>query len=234
MNLVDARPGRHPYAPRQDHGRHRHLNAYAMVVVAGGCEEAGDSGRCFARAGEVLVHAAFDAHCNRFGARGAELLHIPLPYDVAPGAWRVADLDGVVRLAETDLRAARERLLAQMQPLPAADPDWPDRLAAVLRDGAPVRLSAWAEEIGLARETVSRGFAKAYGTSPIRFRADARALRAWRAIVGGSEPFGALAARLGFCDQAHMSREVGALTGRPPGWWRRWSQRSKTALALQA
>src|ERR1700687_659562 len=44
---------------------HRHLRAYATVVLAGSYEESGHVGRIQATAGDVLIHTALDCHANR-------------------------------------------------------------------------------------------------------------------------------------------------------------------------
>ena len=45
-----------------------------------------------------------------------------------------------------------------------------------------------------------------------------RILRFQRAVrlIGGGRPLGEVAATCGFADQAHLTREVRALSGRPP------------------
>jgi anti-sigma factor ChrR (cupin superfamily) len=44
--------------------RHRHLRAYATVVLAGAFEEGGYNGRIYATAGDVLIHDPLDCHEN--------------------------------------------------------------------------------------------------------------------------------------------------------------------------
>jgi AraC-like DNA-binding protein len=80
---------------------------------------------------------------------------------------------------------------------------------------------------GLTPATVSRGFARVFETSPAAFRAEARALRAFARITAGGRSLAGIAAVAGFADQAHMTRAIRALTGRPPGHWLR-SIRFKT------
>jgi len=60
--------------------------------------------------------------------------------------------------------------------------DWPDLLATALRARSDLRLAEWASRMGLAPETVSRGFRLAYGTTPARYRAELRARRAFAAL----------------------------------------------------
>lgn len=99
--------------------------------------------------------------------------------------------------------------------------DWPDLLANELRVGMSKPISAWAKEHGLTRESVSRGFRRVYGVSPVRFRAGVRARAAWRLLVSTRYPLSALSLQSGFSDQSHMTRAVHRVTGRPPGEWRR-------------
>jgi AraC-like DNA-binding protein len=81
----------------------------------------------------------------------------------------------------------------------------------------------------LAPATVSRGFRAVFGTTPVRYRADARARRAWRVITNGRDPLVDVALACGFADQAHMTRGVLGLTGAPPSAWRAASIEFKTA-----
>jgi len=122
-------------------------------------------------------------------------------------------------------------------PTPGQRNDWPDLLAADLaRDATSERavvstqsdspgpgrmpLSHWADANGLARETLSRGFVAAYGTTPSVFRAELRARAAWLRITRGRDRLSAIASETGFADQAHMTRWIRRLTGASPAAWR--------------
>lgn len=220
-SLRQVHRGLEALAPGAHVARHRHEGAYAAIVLAGGYEEAGDGGRWQVGPGDVLIHAGFAAHRDCVGARGCRLLNLPLsgprPVD---GAFAVDDPDAIVRLAEADTVEAEDMLFAQPRsPLPA-QADWPDLLAARLDDLEPVRLGEWAAGMGLAAESVSRGFRRAYGVSPRRYRLEARLRHALRRL-DGEQGLAALAQDCGFADQAHLTRAVSRLTGRPPGRWRR-------------
>jgi AraC-like DNA-binding protein len=201
--------------------RHRHASGYMTLVVAGGYDEAGDVGRFRVRTGDLLVHRPFEAHRNAFGRRSAEVINLPLVDLPHLGPLnRLADPDLVVRLAERD-PAAAARAAAEAAIPAAGEDDWPDALAAALRGrSARFRIGHWARERGLAPATVSRGFHRLFGTTPERYRAEARARLAWSRIVGTGQPLAAIACETGFADQAHMTRCVGAVTGQPPSRWR--------------
>lgn len=201
--------------------RHRHSAGYMTLIVAGGYDEAGDVGRFRARPGDLLVHRPFDAHCNAFGRRSAEVVNLPL-VDLPQLAAlnRVADPDLVARLAERDPASAACAAAESATPV-AGEDDWPDALAAALRTRPDLfRIGSWAQERGLAPASVSRGFRRLFGTTPERYRAEARARLAWSRIVGTAEPLAAIACDVGFADQPHMTRCVGAVTGQPPSRWR--------------
>jgi len=201
--------------------RHRHASGYMTLVVAGGYDEAGDVGRFRVRPGDLLVHRPFEAHCNAFSRRSAEVINLPLvdlPHLASLN--RVADPDLIARLAERDPAAAARVAAAGAAPL-AGEDDWPDALAAELR-GRPdlFRIGLWARQRGLAPASVSRGFRRLFGITPERYRAEARARLAWTCIVRTAQPLAAIACDLGFADQPHMTRCVRAVTGQPPARWR--------------
>lgn len=210
--------------------RHRHSHAYAALVLSGGYRETGDRGRFEARPGQVLIHGAWESHMNAVSAGGARVLNLPLPEGVDFDAATVADPDAVARAAERDPSEAAAMLVREARPLEIAPSDWPDALARALRDDPDLSLSVWASRMDLAAATVSRGFARAFGTSPRRYRAEQRTLRAIRVLGGGRDPLAGIAAELGFVDQAHMTRAVVGLTGLTPGRFRVKSVQSGTAV----
>ena len=200
--------------------RHRHRDGYVTVILSGGYHEAGFDGRRELDAGTVIVHRPYDAHLDHVGRGGADLINLPLPAGlVLPVAFRIDDPDAIARLAEIDPRAAAESLRPSEAVRGASD--WPDRLAADLVEAPDQRLGSWADRVGLAAETVSRGFQSAYGVAPARFRAEVRARQAMMMIERGDFGLAAIAAECGYSDQPHLNRAIVALTGRPPGHWRR-------------
>lgn len=202
--------------------RHRHHTSYLAVVLSGGYFESGDSGRFRVQAGNVLVHAPYEAHRDELSPVGATTLCLPCPVELegAP-QWQVADPDRLRALAAVDGREALAVVAAAASPCTETVFDWPDLLARSLRELAPICLADWAEQNGLAPETVSRSFARAYGVTPHRYRAEARARRAIATLGSTRRSLATIAADLRFSDQAHMSRAVRALSGRTPGHIRR-------------
>jgi AraC-like DNA-binding protein len=206
--------------------RHRHLRAYATVVLAGTFEESGYNGRIRARAGDVLIHPALDCHGNQMVSAGVNLIRLDWP-DASGigGLYHLDDVDELARTAEKDVIEATYLLESVLRkkclPSPGQRNDWPDLLLADLAKNASSEIGEWAEMNGLARETVSRGFAAAYGITPSVLRAELRARTAWLRITRGSDCLCSIAADTGFADQAHMTRWIRRITGAPPAVWRR-------------
>ncbi|MBS0388584.1 MAG: hypothetical protein JSR15_08885, partial [Proteobacteria bacterium] len=159
--------------------RHRHEHGYACIVLAGGYEEAGDCGRHRVRAGDVICHGPFDAHCDHIAGTGAVTVNIALPdwAEIPADLCRVRDPDAIVRLAEQDHDQACALLLSALEPVKFAALDWPDLLAEDMRRQPHLSLSEWAESRGLAPATVSRGFRRVYDISCAAYRAQLRARR---------------------------------------------------------
>jgi AraC-like DNA-binding protein len=203
--------------------RHRHGDSYLALVLSGGYEEAGDGGRHRVRAGHVVLHGAFEAHVNRYDAEGSEVLDLALPSWMEPSTalMQAPDPDTAVRLAERDPKEALAFLLETMKPMNSRPLDWPDELALAIARDPHLRLQDWARKRQLADATISRGFRQVFGVPPSAYRAELKGRLAWRQTASGSEDLSSIAARAGFCDQAHMTHAVRAITGRTPGAWRR-------------
>ncbi|WP_343929149.1 helix-turn-helix domain-containing protein [Tsukamurella strandjordii] len=86
-------------------------------------------------------------------------------------------------------------------------------IAARLGAGRPV--SAIASEAGLGERALHRLAQRSFGYGPKTLARILRFQRAVAAIRGGG-PLAAVAAAAGFADQAHLTREVRALTGTTP------------------
>ena len=221
-DFAQVSSGRERWGPGQRIARHRHRQAYAAIVLSGSYEECGSAGRSRVKPGDVLIHPPFDAHLDRFSRTGACILNLTLPAVFGtPAVARIEDPDEIVRAAERDPGAARECLHRQMRYLKAPPLDWPDALALRLRADPTCRLDAWADEQGLSKEALSRGFGKVFGITPAAFRAEAKVQQALALMTYGAQPLSNIALAAGFADQAHMTRAVRIVTGEPPTRLRR-------------
>src|SRR5262249_51935909 len=141
------------------------------------------------------------------------------------GFYRLDGIDELARTAEKDAiqatlllkRALEEKRLQS----PGRRKDWPDLLLDDMAQGMTTDMGRWAEENGLSRETVSRGFVAAYGVPPSVLRAELRTRAAWLRITRSSECLCRIAAETGFADQPHMTRWIRRITGATPAAWRR-------------
>lgn len=205
------------HSPRSRMPRHRHDGGYLAIVVSGGFLEAGSGPRVEARAGSMIVHEDWEAHQDSFSARGARVLNLPKPASAGESvSGALADLDAVARLAEQNPLAAASLALELFTSDDPPIRDWPDLLARDLAEARPASLQAWASEHGLALPSVSRGFRKAFGVSPQRYRHELSLKRALAKLATWPDSIASLAAELGFADQAHLTRGIVAVTGQTP------------------
>jgi len=201
------------------------LPAYATVVLSGKFEEAGYNGRILATAGDVLIHPAMDCHANQMISAGVTLIRLDWS-DISGvgGLYHLDNVDELARTAEKDVREAAMLLEGALQNKSLRSPgqrnDWPDLLLQDLQKDPATEIGYWAEVNGLARETVSRRFAAAYGVTPSVLRAELRARGAWLRIARGSDRLCSIAVDTGFADQAHMTRWIQRISGAPPTAWR--------------
>ncbi|SDM50464.1 helix-turn-helix domain-containing protein [Allokutzneria albata] len=98
-----------------------------------------------------------------------------------------------------------------------------DRARAAILDDAPeaADLMSLARLLGVSPYRLSRVFSRSAGMSITRFRNTVRVRRALDRLEGGDDSIAAIAADLGFTDQAHLSRTVREHVGQPPSALRR-------------
>lgn len=203
--------------------RHRHTESYVAVVLQGGYSEAGDRGRFRVLAGQALVHRSFESHKNVFSDSSVTVLNLPVCQNaklpsgslVAP-CGSVVDPDALVRKAAKDVREAFDLFCESFCPMDLSERDWPDLLATELCSRQELELAGWAAKLGIAPQSLSRGFLQLYGVSPKRFRLEQRTLSAIQMLTSSTTPLAQLSVDAGFADQAHLSRSVQALAGFSP------------------
>lgn len=199
-----------------------HPEASLALVLSGGYEEAGDRGRLHVRAGDVVVHAPYDAHLDRFTSSGAHILNLPVSRnsELPASFGHIDDPDLIARVAECDPVQATKLVFSALEEHTVSDLDWPEQLAQALSRNPELRLGDWAQEFGLATATVTRGFKQVFGVTPSSFRAHSRVKLAWKKIRSSNIRLCHVAIDLGFSDQAHMTRALRSLTGKTPSMCR--------------
>lgn len=211
-----------------DHARddvlptHRHVGAYAALVLRGGYVEASADGPLACEPGTLVLHPAYHAHGDRFGGHGAQVINLALPDELAPQhvqGFRVARLDVAQRLFEHGACALPE-LLADAQPVATAPGrDWQDAFVQALADGN-TSIAAIAHHFGVSHAHASRALRTSHGMSPQQLRRELR----WRRALGllhGDAALADIALDMGFADQSHFNRTVRAFTGLTPTGLRR-------------
>jgi AraC-like DNA-binding protein len=214
--------GRQRLAPGAVVARDLALGGSAMLVLGGGVDLSAFGGRARLERGMLAIRPRVDCRAARASCAGADLLHLPWRFDPSlGGVYDGIDVDRLACAAPSAACAAIEAVVATARPRAPERTHWADHLAAALAADATLGIARWSAGNGLSREGVARGFRRAYGVAPARFRLEIRARAAWVRIVSGAEPLSLIALETGFADQAHMTRTVGWLTGRPPRAWRR-------------
>jgi AraC-like DNA-binding protein len=198
--------------------RHRHADGYVTLVLEGRFRQLGFVGRLECEAGDIIVQPTYDCHSDEMLSSGLRLLRLSDRWDVSfGGIYRRLDIDGIRRVAERDIAEASAmaaEFLSAAVPVSMTD-CWQDHVAVRLRH-PKIQIADLAEEIGVGREAMSRGFASVYGSSPVNFRNELRARAAALQILSTHRQLCNIAIDTGFTDQAHMSREVKLLTGLSP------------------
>ena len=124
---------------------------------------------------------------------------------------------------DRDMVAAAEAMLLAV--LPAPDPRSllaARAVEAAAATGGPLTAHALATQLGIEERSLQRLFSNYVGVSPKwviqRFRLQEAS---WRLAAQGRVDLPALAAELGFSDQAHFTRDFSKLVGLPPlAYWK--------------
>jgi AraC-like DNA-binding protein len=176
--------------------------------------------RPLTKAGTVIVGIRFRP------AAGGRVLRLPLS-EILNQRVPLADLLRPAQLppaarqlpATLDPAQAAERLLAITGALVAEGAPDPaiTRAAALLRDPA-ARTEAVAEEVGLSERQLRRRCQAAAGYGPKTLHRVLRFQRFVRLLDAAAAPpdLAAVAAQVGYADQAHLSRECSDLSGLTP------------------
>jgi AraC-like DNA-binding protein len=147
------------------------------------------------------------------GVPAHELRDLTVPLDALWPAGPVRRLEQRVAEAPDPASAVESLVADRLRDVEGPDPTV-RAVARLLRAGCPV--AATAAAVGLSERQLHRRCLPAFGYGP---KTLARVLRLDRAVAlaRGGTPFATVAATAGYADQAHLAREVKALTGVPLG-----------------
>ena len=194
---------------------HRHREAYIALVLDGSYTESSLDGRFDCRPGMLVVHPAWHAHADEFGAEGAVVLNLPAPAVDGLTAAVVPDPESIERLARRDPAAASFAALEEAAPAcPLAPAPWLVQFIAALGDDSS-DVSRIARRCGVTPEHASRACRRWFGESPAALRREGRLRAAMRLLAEGARPADAAAAA-GFSDQPHLTRLLKRATGLTP------------------
>lgn len=87
--------------------------------------------------------------------------------------------------------------------------------------GRTIRLDELAQLTGLSQSYFCSAFRESTGMPPQKWQMKARVERAKNMLKDGSAPLSAVALRVGFADQAHLTRVFRRVVGTTPGAWRK-------------
>lgn len=223
---------------------HEHDGLHLCGVLGGGFVEATRHGPEDAGTGTLRVSPGA-RHDIDFGPGGASCVLVHVGPEVAreaglrPAATtflRDPALGPLVRrlgtgaaragpAAELDLEGTAIELVAllarERSTRLSGTPGWLRRAREAIHEAGrePATLSGLAEEVGVHRCHLARAFRDRYGVPVGAYYRRIRLKRCLR-LLAGEAPLARVALEAGFADQSHMTRELTARFGTPPGRFR--------------
>jgi len=175
------------------------------------------------------------------------LAGVPSDFAEGPSARLAMLLSDAQHAMSADLEAARSALKAALSIVGGAPPaarrsgglaPWQERkLAAFVEDrlDSSISVDDLAVVAGLSASYLGRAFKASFGESPQVYVLARRLRRARRLMQDASLPLSEVAARSGFADQAHFSRQFRRAHGVSPNRWRRrFCEMSEPAIGWAA
>lgn len=235
------------YAPRHDMAPHSHGESTICFVVSGGYDECIRGRRTRHAPGDILYYPADELHSQRFRAGGAAKVVIRLGPQAVDYLSTFLPLPDAPFARSTELLPIGRKLWVELEAGDAFSPRIVEgmifeALGLFCRQGKARSAKGLVEAV---KEMIDaeprsglgvRDIAVRFGEDPIRLALSfrracgmsigqyARASRldaAARRLAQSSEPIAAIAAGLGFFDQAHLTRTFSRRFGISPGRYRR-------------
>jgi AraC family transcriptional regulator len=229
--------------------KHEHDSTHICVVLGGGFIERQTSGWRDVGPGTLRVSGAA-RHDIDFSSHGAECLVIesidftlrtPAPrfFDHEPRLEKIARaIHSAERQTDPESTILIEdltcELLAQISRRidgrPAHTPSWLSEIRDRIHDDRSfASVESLARDAQVHRVHLARAFHDHYGTSVTRYIRSVRARRALSLIISNAAGLSQIAARAGYSDQSHLTREIRTMTGKTPGALRSMLHPFKTA-----
>ncbi|MDB5474856.1 MAG: hypothetical protein JWP49_367 [Phenylobacterium sp.] len=227
---------------------HTHAEAHLMLVLAGAYISTARGAPDYARPPFLVFDPPGTTHRDRFADSAGAFVSVTLtaqalataraagglpematvldrPAAMAAAVRVAREMPGAVRDAAVVEAAAWELIGAVAEDQPGrSTPGWAHlAFEAVMDDAAEADLSVAdiARAVGVHPVHLARVFRQAWGCSPGELMRWRRVERACDLLRDTAWPAAEIAAAVGFVDQSHMTRAFRAVTGLPPGGWRR-------------
>ena len=219
------------YVPRQQLPPHSHASPTLILLLEGNAEHSCGGAVCRVEAGQTVFVPPSCVHAFRFGGVIGRAFGIEFRDPVSarslprspiqtsdPELVRelIAAYRALVRSAtvntgqlETGLIETLNRVTERNQRIAEwqTSTAWLARARELVSDGATnTRITSVASEIGKHPSHVSRRFRDVYRESMAEVRERARVEAASRALLSGRSSISAIAADVGYCDHAHLTR----------------------------
>lgn len=233
------------YAAHTDQQPHRHDFAQVSFLLSGSMLERLEGCDFEMHQAAVGKKPAGSLHNDAWGKEGALIFSLKVSSvrlaaasrDSAPAWIPLGETRAVVQLVESFLLArntasrgeAAGDLLAMLDDFEhdrcAVPPPWLISARARINDAPEiVAVEEVAREAGVHRSYLSRAFRQYFKVPPSVYRRQVLVARAVEAISHSDHGLSRVALDAGFCDQAHMNRNVKAQIGVSPGRLRRAMQ----------
>ena len=238
------------YRPGHRLPRHAHENAFFSLLLRGHFTERLERRSRTCVPTSLVFYPAHEPHEEAFGDRGGSAFNIELgdEWTARMGEYGTAWEAGSEEMRGARVNWLATRLYAWFQdagPEVAGEelvwemvsevarrqpscretraPAWLSRVLERLREDfrSTVRVGDLADEAGVHPVYLARVFRRFQGCTVGTYVLRLRIEHACAALAGGAAPLTDIALENGFADQAHFTRRFKALTGVPPGVYRR-------------